>query len=408
MRKLAFTVLCILALACSDPAVPVSTYSLQIMEVPDRANAGEQISLDFKGMGKGRPILFLRNSLGQSVLEGRDEGERLRFTLPGPYSKKSGPCHWSLVLADSVLRSGVIEIQPLAIDERIETYLGPRNVIAGPVDHTMLVTVPSDKFGNPMPDGTVLELQKQISEQYDSKEIQSGGMLAWDRIYAEEKASRAFLSVSAAGSTSKELTYDIHPALPEDFEIEYARFHPYADGNQVITFSTSTLKDTYGNIVSDGTMVSFSVIDADGKVLRTQGTTLNGVAEARMLHPDRGDTWTVTAHLAGVAGSQELEVEFLPVIRDFDLEWKADSRTVVVGPVDGFLDQFQPDGLRVTLTLFNEKGVNVMNRDAELSDGYAGFDLGNLSLSAGRYLTRVEIGGQSHEMLIELTDEDTE
>ncbi len=405
MKKLTFIALCMFALACSDPMVTESSFSLHSLQVPERAIAGEEISFEFGGKGEAMPVLLLRNSLGQSVLEGQKKGELLRFTLPGPYVQKSGPCHWSLVLSDSVLRSGVIQIQPAAIDNRLETYLGPRNVIAGPADHTMLVTVPADRFGNPLPDGTVLNIQKQISDQYETREIRSRALLAWERLFAGERASRAFLSVSSEGSTSKELTYDIHPALPEDFEVRYARFHPYADGNQVITFSTSTLKDIYGNTVNDGTMVSFTVINASGKILRTQGTSVNGVAEARMLHPDRGDTWTLTAYVEGVAGSPEIEVEFLPVIRDFNLAWKAASRAVVVGPVDGFLNQFQPDGLQVSLTLTDAKDETVLTRTTELSDGYAGFGLGNLGLPAGQYGIKVEIGGESREININLNDE---
>ncbi len=402
MRNLTFTVLCMLALACSDPSVQVSSFSLVSQEVPNRAVAGEQISLEFRGRGEAMPLVLLRNSMGQSVLEGTKVGEVLRFRLPESYSKKSGPCHWSLVSQDFVLQSGVIQIEPANTDSRLETYLGPRNLIAGPLDHTMLVAVPADRFGNPMPDGTILHMQKQFSEEYEAKEIQTSALLAWERIYAGDRSSRAFLSVSAAGSTSRELAYDVHPAMPEDFEIGFTRFHPYADGNQVIIFSTSRLKDLYGNTVSDGTTVTFTVTNAAGSILRTQGTTLNGVAEGRMLHPDRGDRWTVTAHVEGIAGSPETEVEFLPVIRDFGLEWKAFSRMVVVGPVNGFLDQFQPDGLPVSLTLLDAQDVTVLKRSAELSEGYVRFGLGNLGLSAGRYRIEVEIGGQSREIHIEL------
>ena len=59
--------------------------------------------------------------------------------------------------------------------------------------------------------------------------------------------------------TLKKFDVNIMPSIPTNFTISTHRNHTYADGNQITTFSTSIIKDTLGNTVSDGTYVEFYI-----------------------------------------------------------------------------------------------------------------------------------------------------
>ncbi|NER11602.1 hypothetical protein SAMN06265375_10328 [Muriicola jejuensis] len=408
MRKLTFILLCVFAFGCSRPVETNQSLRLVSLNIPETAAAGGEMAFEFHISGGGMPVLLLRNALGQTVIDGKRDAEEVIFRLPSSFKEKSGPCHWSLIYGDSTLASGVVHITPSEIEPRVETYLGPGNIMAGRTDHTILVAVPSDVYGNPLPDGTSLTLRKQVAGVLESEGLNTNSLFAWKRVYSEERATRGFLSVIAEGSHSKELTFDIHPAAPVDFEISYSRNHSYADGNQVITFSTSVLKDPYNNTVSDGTLVSFLITNSGGKILRAQGTTIHGIATARMLHPDRADQWIVRALVEGIATSPEIQVEFLPVMRSFSVKWNASTSHLDVGPVESFLKQFQPDGLRVILKVTDEQNIPVAELSGELSVGYARFDLGQLGLPSGKYGASVEIGGITKEIPFELKNEELE
>ena len=398
-------ILIALVLSCSEKGTPDKDISITPLEIPETAVAGQEVVFSFDIEEEGKPRLLLSNALGQSLVDGNREGGKLTFLLPTSYSNKTGPCRWFLIFDRSTLAAGEIKITQAQPNALIETYLGPGNIYVGGSDHSMLVSVPTDVYDNPLADDTEMLISTQITDLRENYALRTNTLIGWQRFFSGEKASRIFLSVSSGESTSKELTVDTHPAVPVDFEISYGRNHNFADGNQVVTFSTSVLRDRYGNIVSDGTLVTFLITDGAGSILKTQGSTINGTAKARLLHPERAEEWKVQGRVAGAAESAVITLNFLSVIRSFQLEWDGETKTISIGPVTGFLDQIQPDGMKILINLFDDQGKHVGEFSEILSEGYGRISLNSEDIDPGSYLVEADLGGTVRELKIEIKDE---
>ncbi|NNK12056.1 MAG: hypothetical protein HKP08_12000 [Flavobacteriaceae bacterium] len=405
MRKVTYILILALILGCSGKGTTEKSLSVSPLEIPETIIAGQDVVFRFKIKGESEPKLLLSNSMGKSILVGRREGEQLTFRLPAPYSRKTGLCRWFLVGDNTTFLSGELRITNAQAAALIETYLGPGNIYAGGADHSMLVSVPVDIYDNPLQDSTEIVINTELAGFRNSEPIATNKLISWQRFFSADEASRMFLSVASGESRSKELTVDIHPAIPTDFNISYARNHNFADGNQLVAFSTSVLRDVYDNVVSDGTTVTFLITNEVGIILKTQGSTINGIAKAGILHPERPGKWKVQGIVAGAAESPVVTFDFLPAIRSFQLDWDRKAQSIRVGPVSGFLDQIQPEGLKILVDLFDSQG-NIVGKFSEiLSEGTASVNLSSFKLLPGSYQVKADLGGTIRELNIDIKDE---
>jgi hypothetical protein len=186
------------------------------------------------------------------------------------------------------------------------------------------------------------------------------------------------------------------PAIPTDFKISATRPHNYADGNQITTFTTSILKDKQNNVISDGTFVTFFITNSEGNILKTTGTTIDGVATSKMIHPDYADRWNIKAYVDGMAESNNISLNYKQVIEDFDVAFSDQNRTVIVGPLQSFMQQMIPDGLHVKLKIYqNEKLINTITKTS--FNGYVNFKLKPAIYNNGTYNFSIETAGISKE-----------
>ncbi|QBA63819.1 hypothetical protein [Muriicola soli] len=405
MRYVIYILIGAMVMSCSEKGNPDKDISITPLEIPETAVAGQDVVFRFEMDGEKKPKLLMSNSLGQSLVDGNREGGKLTFLLPASYSNKTGPCRWIVLVDDSIHLSGEIKITQAQPNAMIETYLGPGNIYVGGTDHSMLVSVPTDVYDNPLADGTEIMINKQITDLREKYPVKTNRLIGWQRFFSGEKASRIFLAVTSDASTSKELTVDSHAAVPADFEIFFDRNHNYADGNQVVNFSTSVLRDRFGNIVSDGTLVTFLITNLAGNILKTHGSTINGIAKARLLHPERAEEWKVQGKVAGAAESNVITLNFLSVIHSFQLDWDGEIKTISIGPVNGFLEQIQPDGMKMLINLFDDQGKHVSEFSEVLSEGYGEISLNSAEFDPGSYQVEVDLGGTVRELKIEIKDE---
>ena len=402
MKYCTYFMLLFLALGCAKAPTIVSEISVVPIQTPLTAMAGDSISLRFKVSGEGDPFLILENSLGTSVIPGIREKDELRFTLPTQFTQKSGFCKWHLVNNKNISVSGIIEISSLEGPVKMETYLGPRSIYAGTTDYAMLVNVPTDSFDNPAMEGTPVQIKRQILAENESYKTSTKDLISWQRLFSVEKSGRMLVTASTTGSSTKELTVDIFPSQATGFNLFFKRNHEYADGNQIIIFETSAITDIYGNIISDGTLVTFQITNNNGIKLKTEGTTINGVAMAQMLHPEVKENWKVEAYVTGSAKSEAILIDFKPAIQNYDLTISEDGRTILVGPILSFMDQLNPDGIPVVIKIANEKNQQLaVNRNTSVN-GFTEFELSEEQFSAGAYQIEVTIAGITKKQILQL------
>lgn len=355
--------------------------------------AGDTVVLKFSTTSSKTPSLYVSNSFGTTLIEGERADNILSYKIPNNVSSKSGVIHWKL-LATTANLQGIIKIVPTKTVSKIQTYLGPPSISAGGKDFSMMVAIPTDEHDNPLVEGTKVAIKHQFQSNQTVDSVHIKNSISYQNIYSPLQTGRILLSSSCLGFNSKEYDISIMPAPPTNFEIKYKRDHDYADGNQITTFFTSKIKDAYDNTISDGTYVEFFIRTKNNTILKTSGTTINGVASAKMIHPSKSDDWSVQAFIEGMAESNRIDISFKSVIKDFDITLSNNNRNITIGPLKSFMNQMIPDGLEVILEVYADDEVLHTQRKSSY-EGYVSFKLKPDQLPTGDYKIAIKTAGIS-------------
>jgi hypothetical protein len=345
--------------------------------------AGSPIVLKFSVSENVQPKLYCSGSYGSTIITPLIEDTTLFYTIPKSISKKTGQVHWKLI-NDAISLSGQFKIVPIQKVVSMETYIGPPSIEAGGKDYTMLVVIPTDSLDNALIDNTAVDIKHQFLLNEASDSIATKNSIAYKNIYSEEKSGRMLVSSESKNTNSKEYTITVFPAIPTNFKISALRPHTYADGNQITTFETSIIKDKHGNVVSDGTYVTFYITNDKNNSLKTSGTTIKGVATGLMIHPDYKTQWSIKAYVDGMAESDSITLNYEQVIEDFEVNLSKNNRDITVGPLQSFMKQMIPDGLQVTMLVYKDD-VLLETLHKTSIDGIVNFNLNPNSFKKGTY-----------------------
>ena len=288
---------------------------------------------------------------GTTVLKPQLHQDQLAIHIPEVISQHSGIIEWKLIAGETTLERGSFKLLPnIKQLKTVENYVGPRSIIANERDYTMLVSIPVDSLDNMLPDQTVVQMSKQFKGDITStkKEIKSG--FAWQRIPAPLTTGRLITGSTLQQISSKELVVDIFPDIAVPFKITKSSNHNYADGNEIIILQTDQIKDSHGNIMTDGTLVTFFIKDDHDNSWQTTASTVNGYAFAKALHPQAPSTWTVKGVINGMVESPELNITFESIIDEIHFSF-SENKTVTIGPLTSYLGQLVPDGIPVQLKI---------------------------------------------------------
>lgn len=353
--------------------------------------AGSHIVLKFSDNNSELPHLYLSHSYGSTIIRPSSKYNHLNYDIPSSISSKAGVITWKLLNKNTSLH-GQIRVFPKQEVSTMETYLGPPSIEAGGTDFSMLVVIPTDNYDNPLKDSTEIIAKHQFSKNLTESSIYIENGISYKNIFSETKTGRILVSSSCLNKNSKEFTTNVLPAIPTDFTIEYQRNHDYADGNQITSFSTSIIKDKHNNIVSDGTYVEFFITNASNVILKTSGTAINGIATAKMIHPDHEDYWTVKAFIEGMAESNAIELAYKAVISDFKVRFSKNNRIITIGPLKSFMDQMIPDGLDVSLSIY-ENDKKIETRSKSSFEGHVTFRLNTNNVPSNSYTFKIKAAG---------------
>lgn len=379
MRKTKYilTSICILSLLVFGTALSYSTKNeIHLKTKTSQFAAGNPIQLVFSSNSKtDKKQLYIIHSYGKTLLESKNHNGKIIFEIPTIYTQKTGIVYWFLISDGDSATEGTFEIIPNdKTKTQIENYLGPRSILAGGTEFTMMVTIPTDSYDNPKQEGTKVVIKDQFLNTVNTETKKIKNFIIWKNIYSNKKSGQILASTTSQGTASKEIETEVYPNIATDFTISYSRNHDYADGNQITTINSSVIKDQYGNIVSDGTTVLFSIKTKNDLLLKTIGTTINGIAVGQILHPDHSDTYTITGYVTGIAKSNPISLSYKPIISSFSYRFSNHNRQIIVGPLTSFMKQLVPDGIKVTLKIYaKNKLIETLITDS--SRGIATFNL---------------------------------
>ena len=353
--------------------------------------ATDSIILEFQTESNASPLLYCSGNYGSNVLAPKREDNILIYVFPSSISRQAGLVNWTLINSGSPTKGSFVIQAEQSVSE-IESYLGPPSLFAGGVNKSMLIIIPKDRFGNPIPDGNQVLIKNQFKSKLEIDSVGTKNLIAYMPFYAPLNTGRWLISSEAQGITSKENTLEIQPSFPIDFTISSSRNHPYADGNQLVTFSTSEISDLYGNLVSDGTFVRFIITQENGTILKASGTTINGQASTQILHPDKATSWVVRAFVLGMAQSNDVSLVFEQALKPFDVSFSESGREITVGMLKSFMDQIIPDGLDISLTILKNDHVEGIYNESSRK-GYVKFNIPKDQVSSGTYKFKIEAAG---------------
>lgn len=375
--------------ALSDMKGQQEPQKLRLLSQQQTFTAGSPIVLRFSGPAAELPQMVLSGSYGITRVKGTYEQGQLVYHFPDFIAHKKGIVLWQLQQL-----SGTITIHAQPTPKDLETYVGPPTIAAGDIDYSMQVVIPTDSLDNVLAEGTQVDFKSQYQTQIQSMPrpvIQGVAYLNW---YSTRKTGRILVASETQGVNSKEFTIDVLPSIPVLFSIGAKQHHQFADGNQITTFYTTPIQDQYGNIVSDGTYVMFTIRTANGALLKTAGTTVNGVAQADMVHPSSAENWTVKAYIRGAAESQELSLSFKQSIASIQVSFEDHNRTLRIGPLQSFMHQLTPNGMLVKVSIL-KNNTPIATRSGTSYNGWVTITIPKEFVSEGTYDILVEAGGVS-------------
>jgi len=359
-------------------------------------NAGKEIKLEFSFKEKKNINLYIQNSFGSTIIKGVYTQKNLVFKVPKFISKKSGWVHWSLIDQPN---TGNFYIHPQKNVLKIETYLGPPSLKAGKKEQSMFVVVPVDSLNNPAAKNTAIDIHQSYINQKTKTTILFDGMIGYTWIPSQIKAGRLFLNAVCMDKNTKELSLEIQPNYPINFNIQASRVHEFADGNQIVKFKTSILKDQYQNIVANGTSVTFHITNNLNQTFITYGTTINGIANANITHPESSQKWKIQALVDGICQSNIINLNFKEAINGFKIEYNSKKLELKIGPFKSFMDQFIPDGLWVNVEVYQNKQL-IVELKTQTENGYAYLDLEHYLQPANTYKVKVKAANITQELKI--------
>ncbi|NRD19211.1 hypothetical protein HNV08_04055 [Winogradskyella eckloniae] len=372
----------------------VST-EITLISTQTEFEVGQPVMLRFSTSGDVPFDLYCSNSYGSTVISSSLKNNTLEFIIPENITKKIGAVNWTL-LDDSKSLSGKLNILPKPEVATMETYIGPPSIEAGGKDYTTLVVIPTDSLDNPVPTHTLVDAKFQFLDSEEGFDIFTKNLIAYRNIYSKKESGRMLVSSESLGINSKEYTINVMPAIPTDFKISATRPHDYADGNQVTTFWTTIIKDEQNNVVSDGTFVTFFIKNGKGNILKTTGTTIDGIANSKIIHPDFADQWSVKAYVDGMSESNSITVSYKQVVKDFDVEFLEHNRQINIGPLQSFMGQMIPDGLHIKLHIYQDHSL-ITTLTKTSFNGYTSFKLKPAIYKNGSYNFKIETAGLSKE-----------
>ena len=370
--------------------------NIKLLTTTTDFEVGTNLVLKFTASESENPLLYCSNSYGSTVISSTVKNNIFEYHIPENITRKIGTVNWTL-LTEATSLSGKLNINPKAEVATMETYIGPPSIEAGGDDYTMLVVIPSDSLDNPIPTNTLVNAKFQFLASEESEDIFTNNLIAWRNIHSKKESGRMLVSSESIGINSKEFTINVMPAIPTDFKISATRPHDYADGNQVTTFTTSIIKDKQNNVVSDGTFVSFFIKNKNENILKTTGTTIDGIATSKMIHPDYADSWSIKAYVDGMSESNSISLSYKQVITDFEVNFTENNRLITVGPLQSFMQQMIPDGLHVKLHIYkNNTKIETLTKTS--FNGYATFKLKPAIYEDGNYDFSIETAGLNKEI----------
>ena len=186
----------------------------------------------------------------------------------------------------------------------ITLQAAPTTVTAVTGSSTITATV-KDAAGSPVADGTAVTFSTTFGTLSSSYETTVNGIVTTELTFSAGDSSSTVTATSGSVSATVVVTYSVTPGVPSAIILQAAPATVATDSD--ISIITAIITDASGNLVADGTVVTFTT--TLGTLSPTSATTVNGIATTVLTYTGAG-TVTVTATSGAI--SRTVQVIFQP------------------------------------------------------------------------------------------------
>ena len=313
------------------------------------------------------------------------------FQTPSVLWDHSGEVILKLFFKQRLLSEEMVEILPdTSYAPLVEAYCGPKQILTGGEDFTMVIGTGLDSLDNPWPKGTPIDYEYLFKSTLKRRSVAMKALHSYTRFFSDDASGTPAISVTSKGSSFNEFNITLYPKRPITFNLYHDRAHNYADGKQIITLTTSVIKDELGNLIADGTLVYFKIDNSVGSTTYATASMLNGIDTIRLPAPKEAMSWTVQAYIEDYTKSTKMYLEYLTSVKPFPVVYE--QNVLKIGPIKGFSDQFVPDHTEVMISLCNSD--QHISSILYTENGKSVFHPEKINLARGLYYVELNCGGQ--------------
>jgi hypothetical protein len=258
---------------------------------------------------------------------------------------------YEIIVPSGIAENGVIPI------------IGPHHMIADGHHSTTVSILATDVNNNAMKEETPISLL--IGRPDGTTSTIAGtvrGLIAGISIPSGTRAGFTSVRVAIGEATGPEAQVLEVAGPPVKFAL-LTDVTPVANGRSLVEVRTERLVDSFGNVVTDGTLVVLHGAGPDGAFSITS-TSIDGSAVLRMRAPIKPGVIDAVATVAGT-DSKPLRFAVGSDVGDFPVSCtrRGSLVKVRVGPITSALGGFVPEGTPVSIKVGNEELPPTYTRD---------------------------------------------
>lgn len=331
--------------------------------LPEFITAGQKIIIhaDLKTKEYNDQIfsLHLNNTLGTKSYQATAIDGKIAFEIPGTDNHLACKTWVKLIYGEHLILRDHFNILPQNASDKIDSYNGPKTLFAQDKDGSMNVVIPHDKFGNPLIPKTLVQYSSNFEGNGKKiKNVAVDHLVAYDITPSRKEEGKYLVGANAFESYTREQEIIIEATMPSRINLKLIKHYPYSDSRQFVHIKSDVIRDQFGNVVTDGTLINF-VVFSNGELLsKYHSFTIGGSASVFIENPSSEQSWNVLASLYGSVISNEIAISFKRNVQDFELSFDKEKNLILIGPTFGDLKQLVPDGTEVIIELPNQKLKN--------------------------------------------------
>lgn len=367
------------------------------IDVPAAHAAGDTLTVQVTADAPpGTPLqLAVFAPLSSSLLEVPVHDGIARFEIEGGLMQHAGLYQLVARIEGSTSEPHRVQVRPDESVDPVVPLVGPRTIIADGADITMTVVTPIDRFGNPVENGTLVDIEvlRPSGERAIEREPVERGIAA-TILTSTTETGRVTISATSGQADGPSNVVDQVAGLPAPFGVEADARNALADGFTLHQIRTSELRDQFDNLLPDGVAVVFVMEDTQGTSL-VHASVQGGIARAVLQAPDRAGELTFFARVSGAQSAPSV-LTFAPAVDAVTASLSAsnDRAILTIGPVLTTRGGYVPDG---TVAVISDAASGAALQSISLRGGTAVIDIdtpsGPLDIDVLGVSTTLELEG---------------